>query len=85
MLKFYIISTLISIFVVRISVLAINSKLKREGYKYNKIKYSLTEKIQGYIALFVPILNILLALISLFFYEKIYNEAVEKCRCISHE
>lgn len=72
MLKLYIISTVISMFVILVNVQAHSNKLKRKGY-IDKNKYSIAEYFQSFIIMVVPILNIIIALYMILNMEKCYE------------
>jgi hypothetical protein len=77
MLKFYIISTVLSGIVSLISIKAISCRIKREGYVC-KTKYSICEELTSYLYLLIPLFNILFALIALFKQEEAYQGALFK-------
>lgn len=72
MIKFYIISTFISIFILLINGKTMDSRLIEEGY-ISHTKYSFIEKLRLSLYMFIPILNILLTFVVLFNYEETYN------------
>ena len=61
MMKFYIISTIISIVVIFISLYSMDGQIKREGYK-RVYRASTGEIARGWMLTLIPILNILMAL-----------------------
>lgn len=65
-LKFWLVCSIICICVAYISCKALNSKLKREGYKINMIKYSFFERLQIFLYLIIPLFNILMIFVFLF-------------------
>ena len=73
MLKFYIISTVICFLVTAISLLAMATELKREGYK-SKIHYAWIEILQASLILYVPVINIVLALYLIFQYNEVLTK-----------
>lgn len=66
MFKFYITTTLISIFIIIVYGLAIKQELKREGFEIGKVETTVVEEIQKWIPCFVPILNLIFAAICIF-------------------
>jgi hypothetical protein len=73
MLRFYIISTIISIVIIIVCSKAMLNKAKCEGVASERKKYSIAEKMQRMIPLLIPIFNIFLALIFIFCEEELYK------------
>lgn len=76
MLKFYVISTVFSFLILLINGASVESKLKREGYK-RSFNLTSAEKLRNYMLSVIPILNILLAIVSIFCYDKVIAKAKE--------
>lgn len=66
MIKFYIISTIISFIVFIVSALAARDEIINEGYKKKNKKRSLWGTLQGVIVMSIPFLNIIIAVTALF-------------------
>lgn len=73
MLKFYIITTLISITILYLTSQSIKARLKREGHVFKSEK-TLIEQVHGCLPTLIPLLNIFIALIAVFFYEEAYQK-----------
>ena len=73
MLKFYITSTTITLFVVLITLLSVYKELKRDGYKIKTLS-SYPERIRAWLPFLIPFFNIILALIMIFGYEEIVTK-----------
>lgn len=77
MLKIYLTSIVISIVICLITDKSVTAKLKREGLKL-KEKSSFIEEIRAWLYFFIPLFNILIAIVCLFAYDEIYQKTKEK-------
>jgi uncharacterized membrane protein len=77
MLKFYLISTFISVMVFIISVVALGYRLKREGYIATET-YTFWESLHSSLPILAPILNIIIALGCIFNSDEAYEKVKSK-------
>ena len=77
MLKFCIISAIICYVIAIISVKSMEREIKREGYAWEKKKYSIWEQLRGLIFVLIPFLNIILVLFTLLGYKTIKESVVK--------
>ncbi len=77
MLEFWLTSSVICLFVLYVTSISIVAQAKREGYTIRKQPYSNFEIIRGSFPMFVPIFNMILALVLIIFYDQIYKAGIK--------
>lgn len=85
MLEFYIYSTVVSLLVIIIATRAIKARLIREGYEARNKSYSLWERVNAFLPFFVPIINVIIALVCVLNTEKLYEKTKENLKLINSE